>query len=147
MHDMILEMVARLLIPMVQLFGMYILFHGHLSPGGGFSGGTIIAASLIFYSLVFRFSDRKKHRLEHDTSLLFEAGGALLYIIVGLVGIFFGYSFLTNRGVFPLGQVGRLWSSGMIAVITLGLGGKVAGTIFTLFQELLEGGTDTDGNH
>lgn len=146
MHDMILEMIARLLIPMVQLFGAYILFHGHLSPGGSFSGGTIIAASLIFYSLVFRFSERK-HRIQHDTSLLFEAGGALLYIVIGLVGILFGYSFLTNRGVFPLGQSGRLWSSGMIAIITLGLGVKVAGTIFTLFQELLEGGTDTDGNH
>jgi len=146
MHDMVLEMVARLLIPMVQLFGLYVLLHGHLSPGGGFSGGTIIAASLIFYSLVFRFSGRK-HRLQHDTSLLFEAGGALLYIVLGLVGIGFGYNFLTNGGVFPLGQAGKLWSSGMIAIITLGLGGKVAGTIFTLFQELLEGGTDTDGSH
>ena len=132
---------------MVQLFGLYVLLHGHLSPGGSFSGGTIIAASLIFYSLVFRFSERKKHRIEHDTSLLFEAGGGLLYIVIGLVGMFFGYNFLTNRGVFPLGQAGQLWSSGMIAVITLGLGGKVAGTVFTLFQELLEGGTDADGDN
>jgi len=146
MHDMILEMVARLLIPMVQLFGMYVLFHGHLSPGGSFSGGTIIAASFIFYSLVFRFTERK-HRLKHDTSLMFEAGGGLLYILMGLIGIFFGYSFLTNRGIFPLGTPGRLWSSGMIAIITLGVGGKVAGTVFTMFQELLEGGTETDGHH
>lgn len=146
MNDMILEMVARLLIPLVQLFGMYVLFHGHLSPGGGFSGGTIIGASLIFYSLVFRFSKRK-HRIEHDTSLFFEAGGALLYVFVGLVGLVLGRQFLTNRGIFPLGQPGRLWSSGMVAIITLGLGGKVAGTVFTLFQELLEGGAEADGHH
>lgn len=146
MHDMILETVARLLMPFVQLFGMYVLFHGHISPGGSFSGGTIIAASFIFYSLVFRFSERK-HRLEHDTSLLFESGGALVYILLGVIGIVAGRSFLTNRGVFPLGEAGRLWSSGMIALITLGLGGKVAGTVFTLFQELLEGGTDNNEHH
>lgn len=146
MQDMILEIVARLLIPMVQLFGLYVLFHGHLSPGGGFSGGTILGASFILYSLVFR-SDSRKHRLGHDTSLLLEAGGALLYMGLGFVGLVMGYNFLTNRGVFPIGQAGQLWSSGMIVIITLGVGGKVAGTIFTLFQQLLEGGTDTNESH
>lgn len=146
MNDMVLEIVARLLIPLVQLFGAYILFHGHLSPGGGFSGGTIIGSSFILYSLVFRFA-KVRHRMEHDTSLFLEAGGALLYIAAGLIGILAGSAFLTNKGVFPGGELGRLWSSGMIFVITLGLGAKVAGTVFTLFQELMEGGTDTDGDH
>jgi multicomponent Na+:H+ antiporter subunit B len=146
MNDMILEMVARLLLPMLQLFGAYILFYGHLSPGGGFSGGTIIGASLIFYSLVFRFSPRK-HRIKHDTSMLLEAGGGILYIAIGFIGVLLGYGFLTNRGVFPLGRPGNLWSSGMIALITLGLGAKVAGTVITLFQELLEGGEDNNGDH
>ncbi len=146
MHDMVLEIVARLLIPLVQLFGAYVLFHGHLSPGGGFSGGTIIGASLILYSLVFRFAS-VRHRMDHDTSLILEGGGALLYIAMGLVGLLAGNMFLTNRGTFPLGETGRLWSGGMIAIITLGLGAKVAGTVFTLFQELMEGGADTDGAH
>ncbi len=145
MTDMVLEAVARIIIPFIQLFGAYVLLHGHITPGGGFSGGTIIGASLILYSMVFRFSPRK-HRIEHDTSLLFEAGGAILYIAVGLLGIVFGKSFLTNRGVFPLGTPGELVSSGMIAVLTLGLGMKVAGTVITLFQELLEGGGENDGH-
>lgn len=146
MTDMVLETTARIIIPFIQLFGAYVLIHGHLTPGGGFSGGTIIGASLILYSMVFRFSPRK-HRIEHDTSLLFEAGGALLYIFVGLMGILFGKSFLTNRGIFPLGVPGELLSSGMIAVITLGIGMKVAGTVITLFQELLEGGDEDHGHN
>jgi len=145
MHDMVLEVVNRLLMPFIQLFGMYVLFHGHLSPGGGFSGGAIIGSSLILYSLTFRFA-RVKHRLDHDTSVFFEAAGALIYVALGLVGLFFGYNFLTNRGVFPLGVPGQLWSSGMILVITLGLGAKVSGTILSLFQELLEGGSDDHGS-
>lgn len=147
MQDMVLELVARLMIPVVQLFGMYVLFHGHVSPGGGFSGGTIIGASLVFYSLVFRHMEKKRHRMEHDTSMLLESGGALLYVGVGLLGMLFGFNFLTNRGVFPLGQPGRLWSSGMIAILTLGIGAKVAGTVFTLFQELLEGEAEVDEPH
>jgi len=143
MTDMVLETVAKIIIPFIQLFGAYVLLHGHLTPGGGFSGGTILGASLILYSMVFRFSPRK-HRIEHDTSLLFEAGGALLYISIGLMGILFSKNFLTNRGIFPLGVPGELFSGGMIVVITLGIGMKVAGTIITLFQELLEGGGEDD---
>jgi multicomponent Na+:H+ antiporter subunit B len=146
MTDMVLETVARIIIPFIQLFGAYVLMHGHLTPGGGFSGGTIIGASLILYSMVFRFSPRK-HRIEHDTSLLFEAGGAILYILMGLLGILFSKSFLTNRGIFPLGVPGELISGGMIVVITLGIGMKVAGTVITLFQELLEGGGEHHGHN
>ncbi|MBT9133827.1 MAG: Na(+)/H(+) antiporter subunit B [Firmicutes bacterium] len=146
MHDMILEMLGRVLIPATQLFGAYILFHGHLSPGGGFSGGTIIGASFILYSLVYRFS-ASKHRLKHETSMWLEVGGALIYVGAGLVGILFGRHFLTNQGVFPIGEPGRLWSSGMILLVTLGIGAKVAGTVFKLFQELLEGGAEQDGHH
>ena len=144
MHDLVLEVVNRLLLPFIQLFGMYILFHGHLSPGGGFSGGAVIGASLILYSLTFRFA-KVKHRMDHDTSVFFEAAGALIYVGIGFVGLFFGYNYLTNRGVFPLGVPGQLWSSGMILVITLALGAKVSGTILSLFQELLEGGSDEHG--
>ncbi len=145
MQDIVLELVTRLLIPFVQLLGAYILLHGHLSPGGAFSGGTIIGTSLIFYSMAFRYSKRR-HLLKHDTSMKFEAGGALLYVVVGLIGILFGFRFLTNQGVFPIGTPGRLWSSGMILLVTLGLGVKVASTVFTMFQELLEGGTELDGH-
>jgi len=144
MHDLILEIVNRLLLPFIQLFGMYILIHGHLSPGGGFSGGAVIGASLILYSLTFRFA-KVKHRMDHDTSVFFEAAVALIYVAVGFVGLLFGFNFLTNRGVFPLGVPGQLWSGGMILVITLALGAKVSGTILSLFQELLEGGSDEHG--
>jgi multicomponent Na+:H+ antiporter subunit B len=103
MTDMVLETVAKIIIPFIQLFGAYVLIHGHLTPGGGFSGGTIIGASLILYSMVFRFSPRR-HRIEHDTSLLFEAGGAIVYVFIGLLGILFSKTFLTNHGDLPAGS-------------------------------------------
>ncbi|MDP3058683.1 MAG: MnhB domain-containing protein, partial [bacterium] len=146
MQDLVLEVVARFLIPLIQLFGVYIVTHGHLSPGGGFSGGTIIGASFIFHSMVFRYL-RPSEENKKNYSSAFEAGGALLYIVVGMVGIFAGKRFLTNGGVFPLGSVGRLFSSGMIAILSIGIGSKVAQTVASLYEELLEGGEEHGNSH
>ncbi|HHT69769.1 MAG TPA: hypothetical protein GXZ85_11005, partial [Firmicutes bacterium] len=53
MSDIIVQVVTRMMIPYLQLYGLYIILYGHNSPGGGFAGGTIIASSLILYVLAF----------------------------------------------------------------------------------------------
>ena len=138
MDDLIVKTITRLIIPFIQLYGIFIILHGHLSPGGGFSGGAILGASIILYGLSFGL-DKASKKLSHETSSIIETTGILWYIVLGLVGIFMGGFFLTNRAAgFPMGEVGRVISSGMIALITLGIGAKVASTMITLFHTIIK---------
>jgi multicomponent Na+:H+ antiporter subunit B len=139
MEDLIVRSISRLLLPFVQLYGLYVVLHGHLSPGGGFSGGAIIAASMILYALSFNLAEGSK-KLSHDVSSVLESGGALIFAGMGLLAILLGTNFLGNKvaGI-PIGTPGNLFSSGAIAVITFGVGLKVASTMITLFYSLIEG--------
>lgn len=147
MEDLIVRYVSRIVVPFVQLFGLYVVFHGHLSPGGGFSGGAIIGASMILYALSFNLAAGTK-KVSHDLSLILESSGGLIYAGVGLAAIFLGANFLGNKvaGI-PLGTPGNLFSSGTIMIITLGVGIKVASTMITLFYGLIEGEQKKDEHH
>ena len=146
MNDVVVRSVARIIVPFIQLYGLYVIFHGHLSPGGGFAGGAIVGASMILYSLAFNL-EACYRKFSHNTSSLLESGGALWYLLIGLLGILAGGVYLTNRAAgFYLGVPGQLFSSGMIFLLSMGIGTKVASTIITLFNSLCEG-SGSDGDH
>jgi multicomponent Na+:H+ antiporter subunit B len=139
LEDLIVRYISRILVPFVQLYGLYVILHGHLSPGGGFSGGAIVASSMILYALSFNLAEGTK-KLSHDTSSLLESGGALIFAGMGILAILMGTNFLGNKAAgFPLGTPGNLFSGGIIMVITAGVGIKVASTMITLFYSLIEG--------
>jgi len=138
MNDIILKTITRLLFPYILLFGFFIMMHGHITPGGGFSGGAIISAGFVLYTLTFGLDSAEK-KLPHHILKLVETAGVLWYIIIGLVGFVLVGSFLTNaQAGFPLGDAFSLISSGMIALLTIGIGIKVASTMITLFRTLIE---------
>lgn len=138
MRDLIVRVVARFIIPFIQLYGLYIVLYGHLSPGGGFAGGTVIASSLILYVLAYGVS-LEQRRFPELWAQIVESAGALFYVAIGLVGIFLGSRFLGNSVAgFPLGTPGRLLSGGTIFLLTFGIGMKVASTMITLFSHLVE---------
>lgn len=139
MEAIVLRIISRMLIPFIQLFGIYVILNGHLSPGGGFPGGVIIGSSFVLFALAFGLAEGQK-KVPHGISLLMEGGGALLYGALGLVGIFVGANYLTNKGAgFPLGEPGTLFSGGLVFLLTLGIGIKVASTVVTLYYNLAEG--------
>jgi len=116
-----------------------VILHGHISPGGGFSGGAIFGASLVLVALSFNLEVGAK-QISHDTASVLESGGALGFVITGLVAIALGANFLANQSAgFPLGEAGELFSAGAIFIITAFLGVKVASTIVTLFYNIIEG--------
>ncbi|MEJ6949711.1 MnhB domain-containing protein [Natronospora cellulosivora (SeqCode)] len=133
--DEIVNTITRFLLPFITLFGIYLIVHVHLSPGGGFSGGTVIGSAFVLFSLSYGVSVQEK-KLSHRTSALLESFGGLWYIFLGMIALFLGQNFLANSGVFPLGRVGSLFSSGMIILVNIGLGLKVASTFITLFDSL-----------
>ena len=138
MNDVIVKSITRIIVPFAELYGIFIILHGHVSPGGGFSGGALIGTSLILYTLVFGIK-KGEEKFSHRASEFAESGGIFLYIFIGLIGLVFGGQFLTNLAAgFPAGSPGQLLSAGMIPILMIGIGIKVASTIITLFHVLVE---------
>lgn len=91
--DLVLRVLAKLFIPFMLLFALYVQFHGELGPGGGFQAGVIIAAAVIFYALIFGLPDAR--RLLPDAVVeTMMAGGVLIYAGVGVAGLLLGGNYL-----------------------------------------------------
>ncbi len=92
-YDLVLRVVAKMTIPFILLFALYVQFHGDFGPGGGFQAGVILAASVIFYALIFGLADSAKvvpERLVESMMAL----GVLLYAGVGVAGLLLGGNYL-----------------------------------------------------
>jgi len=146
MTDKIVKSITRLIIPFIQVYGVFIILHGHVSPGGGFSGGALFGTSLILFTLVFGMAPAKK-KFSHRASEIAESGGIMLFMAIGIIGMILTGKFLTNiEAGFPLGEPGMLLSAGIIPLLMIGIGIKVASTMISLFHLLVEG-DETDENH
>jgi multicomponent Na+:H+ antiporter subunit B len=92
-HDLVLRVIAKILIPFILLFAVYVQFHGDYGPGGGFQAGVIVAAGIIFYGIIFGLETTRKVM----PSWLVEsmlATGVLIYAGVGVAGILLGGNYL-----------------------------------------------------
>ncbi|HKL47798.1 MAG TPA: MnhB domain-containing protein, partial [Candidatus Izemoplasmatales bacterium] len=126
MNDIIIKNITRIVIPFAQVYGIFIILNGHISPGGGFAGGAIIGTSLILYTLVFG-REKGEKKFSHKMSEIAESGGIMLFISIGILGMITGGYFLTNiEAGFPTGELGSLLSGGFIPLLMIGIGIKVA---------------------
>ncbi|MFW5884275.1 MAG: hydrogen gas-evolving membrane-bound hydrogenase subunit E [bacterium] len=125
------------LAPLFLLFPAYIVLYGHLSPGGGFQGGVSLAVLLIL--LTITFGTRKTASAAGPGTLhTTEALSAGAFVLVGVVGIVGGASFLANLAAgFPRGVPGDLWSAGAIPLLNVIIGAKVASGLGSIFYDLL----------
>jgi multicomponent Na+:H+ antiporter subunit B len=92
-EDLVLRVVAKILIPFIVMFALYVQFHGDFGPGGGFQAGVILAAAVIFYALIFGLADARKAVPEPVVESMM-AIGVLLYAGVGVAGLLLGGNFL-----------------------------------------------------
>lgn len=92
-RDIVLRVIAKLLIPFMLLFALYVQFHGDLGPGGGFQAGVIIAASIIFYAIIFGLPEARRLLPEWIVETM-VASGVLIYAGVGVLGILLGGNYL-----------------------------------------------------
>ena len=135
--DVILQNVARVVVPMIFLFGLYILLNGHLSPGGGFSGGAVIGAGLILYNAAFGFRATRRFFDEKIYDII-KVGSLCLYALIIAYYLFTGANGIDS--VVPLGKLGNILSSGLILPINLLVGLEVACTMYA-FYALFRRGT------
>ncbi len=135
--DIILGTVARIAVPMILLFGLYILLNGHLSPGGGFSGGAIMGAGLILHCVAFGFSKTARFFNEHVYEVV-KVGSLCLYAMIITYYLFTGANGIAS--VVPLGTVGNIISSGLILPINILVGLEVACTMYAFYAFFRKGG-------
>lgn len=139
--DLIVQTSCRLLIPIIQLFALYVVIHGHHSPGGGFQGGVILGSSLIFVAIAYDLKIALKLMSER-TWMLLASFGVLLYAGVGTGSLFLGGNFLDYASwskVLPLTPV-EAHSLGML-VVEVGVAFTVMSIMFAIYAELASGGS------
>lgn len=133
--SLIVRVMAGLLAGMLFLYGGYIILHGHLTPGGGFAGGVLVAASLILVSLAFGSVEQVERR-RYILSSVFESFGGVVFLGLALAGYFAAALFFRNFGVFYLGKPLQLVSGGLIPLANIAIGIKVGAGLFAIFLAL-----------
>jgi multicomponent Na+:H+ antiporter subunit B len=131
--SVIVKTITRLTVGLIMLYGIYIVLHGHVSPGGGFAGGVIIALSFIHLMLAYGKEVAFK-KLSKSAASFFESLGALLFLGIALLGLTGGYFFLN---FLPKGHPFKLFSAGIIPLCNIAISLKVGAGLFAIFVVLV----------
>ncbi|MFZ7124933.1 MAG: Na(+)/H(+) antiporter subunit B [Desulfobacterales bacterium] len=144
-HDLIVNVCCRLIVPFLQLYALYVIAHGHHSPGGGFQGGVVLGAALILYALVYDLRSVFK-RLSERTAIFLSVIGVLLYVGTGLLCMLLGGNFLdySRLAVFLGGDPVMARSHGIL-IVEVGVGMAVMAVMVLLYYNLSSAGQHDEG--
>jgi multicomponent Na+:H+ antiporter subunit B len=138
--DLVLRVIAKLLIPFILLFALYVQFHGDFGPGGGFQAGVIIAAAIIFYALIYGVATARKVVPDWFVETLL-ASGVLIYAGVGIMGLLLGGNYLDyfvlDHDTVHGQERGIFW-------VEVGVAVTVSGVMLKIFYMFASRGTDPD---
>ncbi|MBD3426706.1 MAG: hypothetical protein GF409_05700 [Candidatus Omnitrophica bacterium] len=130
--SLIVKRITRYTVGMILLFGIYIVLHGHITPGGGFAGGVIIALSFIHFVLAFG-GESAEENMPRKFLSIGESLGAIFFLSIGLLGLAGGYFFMNLLGT---GEPFKLLSAGTIPLSNIAIGLKVGTGLFAIFMAL-----------
>jgi len=133
--SLIVKKVAQLITGFIFLYGLYIIVHGHLTPGGGFAGGAIIAGAYILQILAFGKAPLLLVKKETGSSIS-ESLAILLFLMMAVAGFFIGTKVFFNNFL-PVGKIGELVSAGAIPIYNILIGIEVAAALLTIFLALI----------
>lgn len=140
-YNPIIMTVSKGVSPFIMLFGLYVVFHGHYSPGGGFQGGTMLAASLLLIRLAAGF-DIAQLQFRRIWGTPVGSIGVLIYFGTGFTALLSGGEFL-NYAFLPFaGFTGAELRSLGILMIEIGVGLAVMAILVAIYDDLLEGYPD-----
>lgn len=133
--QVVLRVVAKIMIPFILVFGLYVITHGEIGPGGGFQGGVILAAAFILYGMVFGKAALEEAVPSHIV-LNVAAFGALLYAGVGVYTLLAGGNFLDYSYITPTTpQIGEIWG---ITLVEYGVGLTVCSSMIIVYNMISE---------
>ena len=135
-NSVMLDVLLKPLVAVIQLFALYVLMHGHYSPGGGFQAGVLFACSMILPILV-RGERESLLVLSPKGSIILAAIGVMIYASVGIAAVFFGGAVL-DYAMLPLAQEPAARRSLGILLIEVGVTLGVAGAVMSIFYALYE---------
>jgi len=128
--NFMLRVGSRVLFGVILTVGLYIILHGHLTPGGGFPGGTMIASAIL---LLYLADDQFRAKIKGFKIL--ESASGSLYVVIGLLGLVLATYFLQN--FLPAGTVGNLLSAGIFPILYILIGLKVGSEISGIIDNFL----------
>lgn len=126
----ILQVGAQIIFPMMVVLGAYVFIHGHLTPGGGFQGGAIIATASLLMLITYR-----KFKVNHNTVSWIESIAGVVFVGLGMTGLLKGMTFLEN--FLNVGELNSLLSGGIIGIIYVAVGFKVAAELTGVIDTVL----------
>jgi multicomponent Na+:H+ antiporter subunit B len=132
-ESFILNVGSKLLLGVIVLFGVYIIVHGHLSPGGGFQGGVVIASAFLLLFLANPNMD-----LKHSILTFGESVSGASYVLVGIIGLFKLNILFGNFLPHPIDQIGELISGGIIPIIYIIVGIKVGSEMTVIIEYFIK---------
>ena len=128
----IVKTIVRFAMGIIILFGAYIVLYGHITPGGGFPGGVILASAFVILTLAFG-KGLALGKLSDKAASILDNSGALAFAIIGLLGYTGGYYFLN---FIDHGKTFELFSAGIIPACNIAIGIKVTASVFAIFIAL-----------
>jgi multicomponent Na+:H+ antiporter subunit B len=127
--DVVLRVAAKLMIPFILLFGIYVQFHGHYSPGGGFQAGVIVAAAVILYAIVFGIREALRVFPARIAEAMVPLGVAI-FAGTGVVSMIEGANFLDYDPLLADPVMGQYWG---VFIVEIGVLVAVAGAMLSIF--------------
>ena len=135
-NDTILRKSAIVVFPIIMVFGIYVILNGHISPGGGFSGGAILGAGFVLFLSAFGFNKTERF-MNANTVRIITLIALLVYCLSKCYSFFTGANHLES-GI-PLGTPGAILSSGLILVLNICVGMVVACTMYSFYALVRRG--------
>ncbi len=144
LEDIVTKNASRIMIPFIQIYSLYVFVHGHISPGGGFQGGCIMAGSFILLSIAFSLDEVKK-RIKTRTIAIFCSLGVFIYVGTGLLPVFLGGNFIDYSKWSSILHCDQIMARyyGM-ALIELGVQLAVMGVMISIFFDLATAGQNEE---
>ena len=137
-QDVIVKTLARLLVPFIVIYALYVVMHGHHSPGGGFQGGVILAASFVLLAISHGL-DKIRQRLSEKTAVILSSLGVFIYAGIGLLCLLLGGKYLDYGKLSKLLSVdpAQARSLGILGVeigVALAVMAVMCTIVFTIFS-------------
>lgn len=135
--DSILRVVSKLLVPLIIIFGIYIVLNGHISPGGGFSGGAVIGSGMILFLVSYGYETANRILTEKVISRL-TCGALTFYCLAKSYSFYTGANHL--HSIITPGTPGAILSAGLIVYLNICVGIVVACTMYSFYTLFRKGG-------